>query len=204
MKPTGSRSRIILALTTIALTACASAPPVMEWRSESFTGKVDDIMIIGVSENAERRYTFETAFVEVLATNNTRAVPSRDLLTSAINLRREIVEKAIEGKQVGAVLITRIAGTKEKETYKLQDDYDYERADSGYYDRALQETNKGYYTNKKLVLLETRLFDTASGKLIWSLRSGTTAEMDPKKVITDLIKLTVTRLAKSGLIATKP
>ncbi len=204
MKPTKSLHTIILALTALALTACATTPPVVEWRSDSFTGKLDDILIIGVSENAERRYTFETKFVEVLAANKTRAIPSRNLLTSSINLRREVVEKAIEGQQVGAVLITRIAGVKEKETYKLQDNYDYERADSGYYDSALQETNKGYYANEKLVLLETRLFDAASGKLIWSLQSGATAETEPKKIIKELIELTVKTLADSGLIAAKP
>jgi len=204
MKPTRSLHTIILALTALALTACATSPPVVEWRSESFTSKVDDILIIGVSEDAERRYTFETRFVEALAANKTRAIPSRKLLTSSINLRRDIVEKAIEGQQVGAVLITRIAGVKEKETYQLQDDYDYERADSGYYDNALQETNKGYYANEKLVLLETRLFDTASGKLIWSLQSGATAETEPKKIIAELIELTVRTLANSGLIAAKP
>jgi hypothetical protein len=204
MKPTSPLLTIILALTALALTACANKPPPVERRSKSFSGKVDDIMVIGVSENAERRFTFETSFVKALAANQTRAMPSREILTSSINLTREIVEKAIEGQQVGAVLITRIAGVKEKETYQLQDDYDYERADSGYYDIALQETNKGYYANEKLVLLETRLFDTASGKLIWSLQSGATAETEPKKIIKELIELTVTTLSKSGLIAAKP
>jgi len=204
MKPTRSLHTIILALTALALTACASSPPIVEWRRESYTNKVDNILIIGVSENAERRYTFENTFVDVLAANKIRAIPSRNLLTSSINLRREIVEKAIEGQPVDAVLITRVAGVKEKETYQLPENYDYQRADSGYYDSALQETNKGYYANEKLLLLETRLYDTASGEMIWSLQSGSLAEAKPKKIIEDLIQLTVRTLADSGLIAAKP
>jgi len=100
MKPTSPLYTIILALTTLALTACANKPPPVEWRSKSFSGKVDDIMVIGVSENAERRFTFETSFVKALQANQTRAMPSREILTTSINLTREIVEKAIEGKQV--------------------------------------------------------------------------------------------------------
>ena len=129
---------ITLILAVLTLTACASSPPVTQLRSESFSGKVDNILIIGVSSNADRRYTFETSFVEALAASNTRAIPSRDILRTSINLRREIVEKAIEGQQVGAVLITRVVGTKEKETYHLPDGYDYEASDDGYYDIALQ------------------------------------------------------------------
>jgi hypothetical protein len=193
-----------LILAALTLTACASSPPVTQWRSEGFSGKVDNILIIGVSSNADRRYTFETSFVEALAANNTRAIPSRDILRTSINLRREIVEKAIEGQQVGAVLITRVAGTKEKETYHLPDGYDYEASDDGYYDTALQETNKGYYADEKLLILESRLFDTESGKMIWSMHSGATADDKPRVIIKKLIQLTIENLASSGLIDTKP
>ena len=195
---------ITLILTALTLTACASSPPVTQWRSESFSGKVDDILIIGVSTNADRRFTFETSFVETLAANNTRAIPSRDLLRTSINLRREIVEKAIEGQQVGAVLITRVVGTKEKETYHLPDGYDYQASDDGYYDVALQETNKGYYADEKLLILESRLFDATSGEMIWSMHSGATANDKPRDIIKQLIQLTTGNLASSGLISTKP
>ena len=195
---------ITLVLVALTLTACASSPPVTQWRSESFSGKVDNILIIGVSSNADRRYTFETGFVEALAANNTRAIPSRDLLRTSINLRREIVEKAIEGQQVGAVLITRVAGTKEKETYHLPDGYDYQASDDGLYDVALQETNKRYYADEKLLILESRLFDATSGEMVWSMHSGATANDKPQIIIKKLIQLTIQNLASSGLIDSKP
>ena len=204
MKPENLLRTLMLVLTALALTACASKAPPTQWRSESFTGKVDNILIIGVSSNADRRYTFETSFVEALAANNTRAIPSRDLLRTSINLRRELVEKAIEGQQVGAVLITRVAATKEKETYHLPEGYDYQSSGDGYYDTALQETNKGYYANEKLLILESRLFDVASGEMIWSMHSGATANDKPREIIKELIKLTIDKLASSGLIATNP
>ena len=204
MKHTKSLCTITLVVAVLALTACSSKPPVSQWRSESFTGKVDNILIIGVTSNADRRYTFENNFVEALAAHNTRAVPSRDLLRTSINLRREIVEKAIEGQQMGAVLITRVAATKEKETYHLPEGYDYQNSDDGYYDIALQETNKGYYADEKLLILESRLFDTASGEMIWSMHSGATAQDKPRDIIKKLIELTIKNLASSGLIATNP
>lgn len=200
MKPTTSLHTIILVLTLLALTACATSKPSVQWRSENFTGKVDNIMIIGVSENAERRYTFENTFVEVLAGNNTRAIPSRNLLTSSINLRREVVEKAIEGKQVGAVLITRVVGVRETETNNMTDN----NSASVYYNIIRRETNSEKPDEHRLFTLESRLYDTASGQLIWSMRSETMADAKPKQNIEDQIRLTTSALADSGLIAAKP
>ena len=200
MKPTKSLHTIILALTLLALTACATSKPSVEWRNEGFTGKVDNILIIGVSENADRRYTFENTFVKVLAANKTRAIPSRNLLPSSINLRREIVEKAIEGQQVGAVLITRVAGARETETNSIRDrDRNY-----FYYNIIPQKTNTANSDEHRLFTLESKLYDTASGELIWSMQSETMADAKPKEIIENQIRLTTRALANSGLIAAKP
>jgi hypothetical protein len=97
-----------------------------------------------------------------------------------------------------------VAGTKEKETYHLPDGYDYQASGDGYYDIAFQETNKGYYADEKLLILESRLFDTASGEMIWSMHSGAAANDKPKIIIKKLIQSTIENLASSGLINTKP
>ena len=197
MKPTKSLHTIILALTLLALTACATSKPSVEWRNEGFTGKVDNILIIGVSENADRRYTFENTFVEVLAANRTRAIPSRNLLPSSINLRRELVEKAIEGQQVGAVLITRVAGARETETNSIRDrDRNY-----FHYNIIRRKTNTASSDEHRLFTLESKLYDTASGELIWSMQSETMADAKPKEIIENQIRLTTRALANSGLIA---
>ena len=203
MKPTKLPCTITIALVALALTACASNKPIGEWRNQSFTGVVDNILIIGVSSNSERRYTFENKFVAALAANNTRAIASYKILDSSLNLRREIIEKTIEGQQVGAVLITRLVGVRAQEVYSLPDDYDYQRSFYGYYDNALQETNRGTYTERTLLTLETSLYDTASGELIWSMQSERMDASTPRKNIEAQIKLTTETLLNQGLIAGK-
>jgi len=192
---------LILAFAVLTLTACASNKPISEWHRESFTGTVDNILIIGVSSNADRRYTFENKFISALAASNTSAISSRRLLPSSLNLTREIVEKAIEGRQVGAVLITRLVGVQEKEIYRLPDDYVYEDSYLGFYDLALQETNRGSYEEQTLLTLETRLYDVASGKLIWSMRSAAMDATKTNEIIDDQIEFTTKSLASYGLIA---
>ena len=201
MKPTKLLCTITIALVALALTACASNKPIGEWRNQGFTGVVDNILIIGVSSNSERRYTFENKFVAALAVNNTRAIASYKILDSSVNLRREIIEKTIEGQQVGAVLITRLVGVRAQEVYSLPDDYDYQSSLYGYYDNALQETNRGSYEEQTLLTLETRLYDVASGKLIWSMRSAAMDASKTSEIIDDQIKFTTESLAKFGLIA---
>jgi hypothetical protein len=205
MKQSKSIRILAFVLTILMFTACASKPPVSQWSSDDFSGSVDNILIIGVSSNADRRYTFENSFVDALAANNTKAISSRTLLPSSLNLRRDIVEKAIEGKQLGAVLLTRVAAVKEKETYHLPSGYDYQSAGDGYYDIALQETNKGYYASERLLILETLLYDTASGDLIWTMHSGTAVDgKSEEEIIKQQIQLTIKNLASSGLIGSKP
>ena len=192
---------LILIFTVLTLTACASNKPISEWHRESFTGTVDNILIIGVSSNADRRYTFEHKFISALAASNTSAISSRRLLPSSLNLTREIVEKAIEGRQVGAVLITRLVGVQEKEIYRLPDDYEFEDSYLGFYDIALQETNRGSYEEKTLLTLESRLYDVTSGKLIWSMRSAAIDATKINEIIDEQIKFTTQSLTSYGLIA---
>ena len=77
-------SILALALSGLLLASCASKLPVSQWRSDEFQSSVDNILIIGVSSNADRRYTFENTFVEALKASNTTAFSSRPLLPSSI------------------------------------------------------------------------------------------------------------------------
>ena len=101
---------------------------------------------------------------------------------------------------MGAVLITRVAGARETETNSTPaSDRDYV-----YYNLIRRETNQAYPDEHKLFTLESRLYDTASGELIWSMRSETMADAKPKEIIENQIRLTTRALANSGLIAAKP
>ena len=191
---------IILAL----IAGCASNKPIGEWRSESFSGQLDNILIIGVTSRSTRRRVFEDKFVEGLAAVNVKAVPSYTLLESSLELTRDIVERAIEGQNLGGVLVTRLVGVKEEQTYRLPANYDEDRDYIGYYKHAWKETSGGYYEQHKLFTLETTLYDTASGELVWSMQSESMDASKPRQIIEDQIQLAIKTLKKRGLIATKP
>lgn len=204
MKRSSTLRSIALIFTVFLMTACASNKPIGEWRSESFSGQVDNILIIGVTSRSTRRRVFEDKFVEGLAAVNVKAVPSYTLLESSLELTRDIVERAIEGQNLGAVMVTRLVGVKEEQTYRLPANYDEDRGYIGYYNHAWKETSGGYYAQHKLFTLETTLYDTASGELVWSMQSETMDASKPRHIIEDQIRLAIDTLSKRGLIATKP
>ena len=88
---------------------------------------------------------------------------------------------------LGAVLITRLVGIVDKEVYQLAADYNYYHDYFGYYDHALSQLNSGYYSSYKLLTLESALYDTASGNLIWSMQSETIDASQPRQIIEDQI-----------------
>jgi hypothetical protein len=64
----------------------------------------------------------------------------------------------------------------------------------------LQLANDGYTEQYRTVVLETNLYDIASRELVWSMQSKTMDASRPRTVIEDQIKLTISTLAKRGLI----
>lgn len=194
---------IALGFTVLLLTACATSKPVGEWRSESFSGQVNNILIIAVTSRPTRRRNYEDKFVAGLAAIDVKAVPSYPLLDSSLELTRDIVERAIEGQNLGAVMVTRLVGIEDRQTYKLPANYDDSRGYIGYYSHAWKETSTAYYSDYKVFTLETTLYDTASGELIWSMQSETMDASKPRQMVEDQIQLAIDTLSKRGLIAAK-
>jgi hypothetical protein len=124
MNQTKLLKTITLALTALVIAACANTKPVGEWSNEQFTGKLNNILIIGVTSRSDRRRVFEDKFVEGLAALKVNATPSYKLMDSSLHLTRQVVENAIKGQDVGAVLVTRLAGIKEKDVYRAPDNQD--------------------------------------------------------------------------------
>ncbi len=200
MNQTKLLKTITLALTALVIAACANTRPVGEWSKEDFSGKLNNILIIGVTSRSTRRRVFEDKFVEGLAALKVNATPSYELIESSLYLSRKVVEKAIEGQDMGAVLVTRLAGVNEKEVYRAPDNQNENLSYFSYYDKAWQQSNDGYYEQYRVVTLETNLYDTRSGELVWSMQSETIDASKPRQFIEDQIRLTINTLAKRGLI----
>jgi hypothetical protein len=200
MKYSALKHSIILALIALAIGACSSSKPIGEWRSDTFSGTLDNYLVIGVTSQSARRRVFEDTFVGELAALQVTATPSYKLLASSLELDREIVEKAIEGKNIGAVLITRLAGFSEKEVYQAADDRDEELSYFSISRDGVKQIDDGYYEQHMVLTLETKVYDTASEALVWSMQSEIEDPAVSRQAIQDQIKLTIDTLRKRGLV----
>lgn len=200
MKYSALQHSIMLVLVALWVSACSSSRPIDEWRSDNFAGKLDNILIIGVTSQSTRRRTFEDTFVSGLAALEVNATPSYKLLASSLELNKEIVTQAIEGKNIGAVLVTRLARFSEKEVYQRSSDQDEDLSYFSISRGGVQQIDKGHYEQHVVLTLETKVYDIASEALIWSMQSEIEDPEVSRQAIQDQIKLTIDTMRKRRLI----
>ena len=200
MKYSALQHSIMLVLVALWVGACSSSRPIDEWRSDNFAGTLDNILIIGVTSQSTRRRTFEDTFVGGLMALEVNAIPSYRLLASSLELNKEIVTKAIEGKNIGAVLVTRLAGFSEKEVYQPSSDHDEDLSYFSISREGVKQIDEGYYEQHVVLTLETKIYDIASAALIWSMRSEIEDPTASRQAIQDQIKLTIDTLRKRRLV----
>jgi hypothetical protein len=194
---------LALAFTAFAISNCATGP-IAEWQDESFSGPIDNILVIGASDQQTNRRLFEDTFVGELAARNVKAISSYRLMPIDQVVSRESVEAAIEGQKVDLVLVTRLLGVEQVQAYRPPSHYPYYRNYSSYYSHGRQYSGPAYYESYKVLTLESNLYDTASQQLVWSMQSENFDPSTPAQVIEEQIGLTIDILVERGLISAKP
>ena len=193
--------RILLPIAmVIVISACASTRAVTEWQDETYTGRPDSVLVIAAVEDGARRRNVEDAYVEEFGVLGIAAAPAYALMGGDSSLSRETVEAAIEGRDIDAVLVTRLLGVEEIEQYQPPTQFEHYRSYHRYYSHSLRYSSPGYYRKYNLLTLETTLYDTATGKLVWSMQSESIDPQAPQDLIDAQIELTVERLGRRGLL----
>ena len=212
--------RLLLAFAvSLMLTAC-TLKPLAEWRDSEFTGMVDNILVIGVSEQAVVRRQFEDTFVNELAAVGVSAKSSYRVLSDEQISSKDALDAAIREQSMDAVLVTRVIGIEEIETYTPptytytprpraylpsdthSSDFDRHYRDyHSYYRYAARVSTPGYWDKYEVLKLESNLYDSASQRLIWSIQSESFDPQSAGQLINDQIAIALKSLRETGLIA---
>ncbi len=166
----------------------------LDWLKRQMFGRKSETL------DPNQRLLFEDAYVDKFGAASIGAIAGYSLIDSAANLSRETVEKAIAGRSIDAVLVTRLAGVEEIKEYQPPSSYEPYRSYHRYYAHAREFSSPGYYVTYKLLTLETNLYDTVTQQLIWSMQSESIESSAPQKVIDGQIDLTVKQLLERGLV----
>lgn len=185
MKRTLRYFLVLTIISTLCLSCAAPTKLTWVWKDETYDGGyIDNIMIIGVSENPIRRRMFEDIFVKKFEKNGVKAVSSADVLPEDKELTREIVLAEAEKLGVDAILVTYLLTVMRKEKFVEPSTSDYPhpayaRFDIYSYSTGVYSTYGGSYEEKRKIELETNIYETESQMVIWSAKSLT---VDPKYV----------------------
>ena len=203
-----STLRIPLLATVLlaALCGCATTELTNTWKDPQYRGgPVKKIMVVGISNQASARRTFEDAFTEILKANGVEAVPSHTVVPEDGQMAEDKLRAAVEQSGADGVLITRMVERQTETTVTpaaaMAPPIGARRSYYGYYSGAWI----GYYEPATVqtfdyIVAETTLFVAANPQPVWS---GTTRTMDSKDIRAatgGFAKPVIGALKKAGLI----
>ena len=194
--------KVILALFTISsFLACTPVTKLTEtWKNPTYTGgKIENVLVIAIAKKDDRRNWAEGAFVEQFNDHGVAAHPSAAIIPKDTKITREAVRAAIAGAGIDSVFVMKLMEVKEDEVYNYpQVNY----SAHGYMGHMMGPMPQmpGHYSKVLNIRLETTLYETEKGELIWSAVSET-YNPDTLQVLLESYKKKIMKdLKKNGFI----
>ncbi len=199
----------MLLLSSLLFFSCATTSLTTTWYDPSYAGndKLQDVLVIAISEEETPRRLYEDGFVAKFSAAGIRGIPSYTLQTSDIEPTRPAVEAAVALAGARYVLITRHISTDTKQHYRppeavpvFADPY-YSHV-YRYYPMAYREVyyRPGYTYDVTTVTIESNLYDVATEKLIWTAQSKSIDPKMTKEYIESLIDVFAKDLQEKGIL----
>lgn len=187
------------------LSGCAATKLVNEWQAEGGSaGPYASIMVVGISDEAATRRSFEDQFSAKLTQAGVSATPGHTLLPSTGKAEESALLKAVASAGAGAVLMTRVVRIEDKTQYKpAQVRMVPAPGLYGYYTSAWTYYEPAQVYQYKIAVLETNLWDAKTRQLVWS---GTTETFQPgelRKEVDEFSDLLIKTFRGRGLIGAK-
>jgi len=208
--------RTFIVLLALLASGCATTKIVDAWKDESYAKTpIQKIFVVTTTEDERGRRIAEDMLVRAFRTAGVEAVAGYSLLPGDVEIREETVAKAIEGKGFDIVLITSHEQTETSSVFvpgevrtEVVGGPHYgggHRGRYGYNDRREYRTTEqpGYYQEQKIVYLETSLYETSGGQLIWSVRSESHNPESVSDIAGPLSEVIIKNLQSDGFLNAK-
>lgn len=177
------------------------------WSDPAYeTGKVEKILVVGASPKEQARKEFERQLRDrINKGSKAEAEASLSTISTGEALNRETFEKFFSGKGFDAVVVTRVVDAQEAANFKPGDNYtmadpNYNDFYSYYRNKIVKVPDSGGFEYGRLSQVETLMYETGEGKLIWHCVTKAFDEGDTLKVIDDLVKTIVDKMKEDRLI----
>lgn len=196
--------RLLLAVTTLALAACASTSFVSQWTNDQLAGrKFERVLVVGVVKDASLRRLYEDEFVRqaqargITAIQSYRYVPDEGVQSEAQ------LDKAVAEARADAVLVS-VVKSADRQTTVSPGFYSPPPFAFGYYGFYSYGWGGAYVPPRvvqyDVIYVETQLHAVKPDALAWS---GTTRTTDPStaaKEIPPFVTLILNALVERKLV----
>ena len=205
----------------LLISACATNTKLTHtWSDPGNKTSYKDILVVGISDDEQKRRAYESFFIADLQEAGINAVASYTVIDNKEKLSlqgekeslKKIVKSAIKDSDIDAVLVTHVVSIEEEDIYRPSLDYQpvysstyynrpYYGAMYGYHGHVTTYVQQpGYYTEERTYVLESNMYDVKSEELVWTTRSRTFAPESMQQAINDISGLIIADLQSRKLI----
>ena len=159
------------------------------------------ILVFGMAGKEWKKKVYENEFGTVLKKYNVETVIAWQVLPKGEQLTIETFEKYFKDQDIDAVLVARETGESTEETIYGGGTSYVAMGFHGFYISTSPIYNvPAVVSEEKIIYMDTKLFETKDGKLVWS---ATSQSYDPKstsEIITTVSRIVVDELYQQGFI----
>ncbi len=197
------------------LMSCATTTLLTSWVDPQAVGmnpENEHVLLIGVGKNAVVRRQFEDSLARELSSKKIRAMVSYQALPDPEALNEESVAALVKENQITHVLVTRVVDRKTVTTYVPPTTTTYATGYPSYYPSHYGSwygyyntgyatvSSPGYTYDTELVHLETNVYDTGSGKLVWTGLTETQVGSQMDAQIHEFIQLLISTMTRDKFL----
>ncbi len=193
--------RLAPILLLLASCSTSSTKIVSAWKlPETGPLQFERIMALVLVQEPSIRRAGEQALVQQIT--RAKAVPSYTILNESQLANEEQVKRAVSESGVDGIVVMRPVYNDEETRYVGGSYPTSYYSFYGYYGWAHPISySPGYYQTDRLVGVETNIYDTSDGKLVWSGLTQTTNPTDVRKLVADTAKKVRQEMRKYGFIS---
>lgn len=205
------RLALFIALASGLLAGCAPATRLTNaWVDPSYKGPpFRNVLVLGISQNAGERRTFEDEFSAKLRAVGVKAVPGYTMLPEDGPVPKDVLEGVMKKMGADGAIVARVLNVDQRTAYSpgyvtVIPSVGYARGFYGFYGSALAIATPPAPYQYEVVVVETSLWQARDGTLVWSATTQTTDPGELRKEIAGYAQIIIGALRERGLIDGAP
>lgn len=197
----------VVLLINLLFSGCSTTKLVTSWSDPNFNElPIQKILIVGVIKNDINRRAYETHFAEQLEEEGIAGIAAHLVISDSDAYSERAIRSAVNNVGADAAIIARLVSVEKNQryvppTYEYEPVFGYGKGFYSYYGMSHRYiSTPGYTATDTIVKLETVVFSTRSGNMIWAGATRSFNPTSPTSVIKENTEIIIKDMRKSGLI----